>query len=200
MTITTQSQKAKMIWGLSLHGWEDIMRASLALVGIFGLIVGLSSWFVVKLQRVEIRLSNERIAAAELETERLKKEFGPRNLKWNAFVTELQGAAKVQLEILYVADDTDSMELAQQIQLAASAAGWGMPPRNPIQRPSGWSEPLAMAVDGQPKGVTVVSRFPTPADGISNAVIAGLGQGAQHADGPHAPPIGIVRIVVAPKR
>lgn len=200
MTTTAQSKKVKMIWGLSLHGWEDVMRASLVLVGVFGLIAGLSTWFVVQFQREEIRVSNERIAAAELETERLRTEFGPRNLKWNAFVTELQSAAKVQLEISYVTDNSNSMELAQQIQLAASAAGWGMPPRNPIQRPSGWSEPLAMAVDGQPKGVTVVSRFPTPADGISKAIIAGLGQGAEHANGPHAPPVGTVKIVVAPRR
>lgn len=189
-----------MIWGLSLHGWEDVMRASLAIVGVSGLVVGLSTFFVVKLQREEIRLSNERIAAAELETARIRKEFGPRNLDWNSFVTALKGAAQVQLEILYVADDSDSMELAQQIQLACSAAGWGMPPRNPIQRPAGWSEPLAMSVDGQPKGVTVVSRHPTPSDGVAKAVGAGLGQVAQHSNGPHAPPVGTVWIVVAPKR
>ncbi len=189
-----------MILGLSLHGWEDVMRISLAIVGVAGLIVGLSTFFVVKLQREEIRLSNERIAAAELETARIKKEFGPRNLDWNAFVTALKGAAQVQLEILYVADDSDSMQLAQQIQLACSAAGWGMPTRNPIHRPPGWSEPLAMAVDGQPSGVTVVSRSPTPDDGIAAAVAAGLGGVSKHTNGPHAPPIGTVRIVVAPKR
>ena len=200
MQDATQSKRVKMIWGLSLQGWEDVMRGSLALVGVFGLIVGLSTWYVVKLQRHEIQLSNERIAAAELETARLRKEFGPRNLDWNGFVSTLRGAAQVQLEILYVSDDSDSMELAQQIQLACSAAGWGMPPRNPIQRPTGWSEPLAMAVDGQPKGVTVVSQHPTPAEGIAKAVSAGLGQVSEHANGPHAPAIGTVRIVVAPKR
>jgi len=194
------SKSERMIWGLSLHGWEDVMRASLVIVGIAGLIVGISTFFVVKLQREELRLSNERIATSELEAARIKKEFGPRNLDWNAFVTALKGAAQVQLEILYVADDSDSMELAQQIQLACSAAGWGMPPRNPIQRPPGWHEPLAMAVDGQPKGVTVVSQGLTPSDGIAKAVGAGLGQVSTHSNGAHAPPAGTVRIVVAPKR
>lgn len=43
-----------MIWGLSLHGWEDAMRGSLAIVGVFGLLVGLATFFVVTLQREEI--------------------------------------------------------------------------------------------------------------------------------------------------
>jgi hypothetical protein len=200
MATANQSKKENMIWGLSLQGWEDVMRLSLVFAGGAAVFIGLSTWFVVKLQRDEIRLSNERIATSELETARLKKELGPRNLNWNDFVMAIKGAAQVQLEILYVADDADSMELAQQIQLACSAAGWGMPPRSPIQRPADWSEPLAMAVDGQPKGVTVVSRYPTPADGITKAILAGLGQGSAHSDGPHAPPVGTVRIVIAPKR
>lgn len=43
-----------MIWGLTLHGWEDLMRVSLLIVGVSGLLAGLSTWFVVKLQRDEI--------------------------------------------------------------------------------------------------------------------------------------------------
>jgi hypothetical protein len=46
-----------MIWGFSLHGWEDLMRGSLLIVGVSGLIAGLSTWFVVKLQRAEIAQS-----------------------------------------------------------------------------------------------------------------------------------------------
>jgi len=48
-----------MIWGLSLHGWEDVMRASLAIVGVAGVIVGLATFFVVKLQREEIAASKD---------------------------------------------------------------------------------------------------------------------------------------------
>jgi hypothetical protein len=57
MPTTNLSKKVKMIWGFSLHGWEDVMRFSLAVVGVFGLIVGLSTWFVVRLQRTEIEQS-----------------------------------------------------------------------------------------------------------------------------------------------
>jgi hypothetical protein len=62
MPIVTLSKRVKMIWGLSLHSWEDLMRVSLIIVGVFGLIAGLSTWFVVKLQRAEITES-----AKELE-------------------------------------------------------------------------------------------------------------------------------------
>jgi hypothetical protein len=55
------SKRVKMIWGLSLHGWEDIMRGALAIIGVVGLIVGLSTWYVVKLQRVEISESNQKL-------------------------------------------------------------------------------------------------------------------------------------------
>lgn len=51
-----------MIWGLSLHGWEDLMRGSLLIVGVAGLVAGLSTWFVVKLQRAEIAQSSIELA------------------------------------------------------------------------------------------------------------------------------------------
>jgi len=81
------------------------MRASLAIIGIFGLIVGLSTWFVVKLQREEIRLSSERIAANEAKTRQaiadaakaqleLEKYKAPRNLtadQSTQLITDLGG-------------------------------------------------------------------------------------------------------------
>jgi hypothetical protein len=72
MPAVTLSKRVKMIWGLSLHGWEDLMRGSLLVVGVFGLIAGLSTWFVVKLQRVEIAKSEIELAgltAANLKLE-----------------------------------------------------------------------------------------------------------------------------------
>jgi hypothetical protein len=160
---------------------------------------------LAKLAAETARLSTEgdvarkETAEAKLQLEQLKKQVGPRNLNWNASVDAMKGAPRVRLEILYVADDNDSMHLAQQIQLACSAAGWELPSRNPIQRPPGWSEPLAMAVDGQPTGVTIVSRSPTPADSIEAAISAGIGRVGAHHNGPYAPPVGTARIVVAPR-
>ena len=96
-----------MIWGLSLHGWEDAMRFSLAIVGIFGLIVGLSTWFVVRLQRAEIEHSREEFerykvgAANELtavsetakaDVEKAQAEIARANAQ--AATAPLTGAAK----------------------------------------------------------------------------------------------------------
>jgi hypothetical protein len=67
MPIVTFSKKVKMIWGLSLHGWEDLMRVSLIVVGVSGLMAGLSTWFVVKLQRAEI-------AQTEVDLEKYKED------------------------------------------------------------------------------------------------------------------------------
>jgi hypothetical protein len=69
MIAATQSKRERMIWGISLHGWEDVMRTSLAIVGAVGLMVGLATWFVVKLQR-------EELAASKIEFDKYKVEAG----------------------------------------------------------------------------------------------------------------------------
>lgn len=153
----------------------------------------------IQVQKLEALAANERIEELRNENRELKKRVEPRKLNWNSFVEILRSARRVRLEIMYVADDNDSMQLAQQIQQAASATGWEEPSRNPIERPNGWSESLAMSVDGQPTGVTVVAAFGTPTDKVEGAIQAGLGSVATHIGGAHAPPPGVIRIVVAPK-
>jgi hypothetical protein len=78
MPVTTLSKRVNMIWGLSLQGWEDLMRGSLLVVGVFGLIAGLSTWYVVKLQRAEIAHSaielEEYKSDAAVKVEEAKKE------------------------------------------------------------------------------------------------------------------------------
>jgi hypothetical protein len=78
MPTVTLSKRVKMIWGLSLHGWEDLMRGSLLVVGVSGLIAGLSTWFVVKLQRAEIAQSAIELTQyksdAAVKVEEAKKE------------------------------------------------------------------------------------------------------------------------------
>lgn len=49
------SKSERVIWGLSLNGWEEVMRGSLVVVGAFGLIAGLATWNVVSLQRDELK-------------------------------------------------------------------------------------------------------------------------------------------------
>jgi hypothetical protein len=53
MPAKAASKRRGMIWGLSLHGWEEVMRGSIAIVGVAGLIVGVATYFVVTLTREE---------------------------------------------------------------------------------------------------------------------------------------------------
>jgi len=56
-----------MIWGLSLHGWEEVMRVSLAVVGVSGLLVGLATIFVVTLTREEVAESKRELEEYKLD-------------------------------------------------------------------------------------------------------------------------------------
>jgi hypothetical protein len=57
------------------------MRASLAIVGVFGLIVGLSTWFVVKLQRAELTSSQEALEAYKIDAGKRISEANARALE-----------------------------------------------------------------------------------------------------------------------
>ena len=96
-----------MIWGLSLHGWEDVMRGSLAIVGVFGLLVGLATFFVVTLQREEISSSKqefdkykteaaEQISEAQARTASATALAADATLKANRAATD---AAEAQLAL-----------------------------------------------------------------------------------------------------
>jgi hypothetical protein len=164
--------------------------------------------------KADIAAANARAAETELRIKKLE----PRNLNWTAFVDALRDAPQSKVEVLYYADDFDSMALAQQIALAIKAAGWEEPFRGPIKRPADWTQSTPMAVDGQPTGVTVVGRRgperetvtsgtmlggdvdPTTSLGaMQRAVLLGTGRAATWTNGPHAPPYGTIRIVVAPR-
>ncbi len=102
-----------MIWGLSLHGWEDTMRLSLAVVGIFGLVVGLSTWFVVKLQRAEIERS-------QIELEQYKAEAGEKIAAADAAgKAALADAAKANVETAKANERTAELKLALEREIAA---------------------------------------------------------------------------------
>ena len=130
-----------MIWGLSLHGWEDVMRFSLAIVGVFGLLVGLSTFFVVTLQR-------EEIANSRTEVEQLKKDTAEANrvaegeklarlkleneMAWRFLSeeqqTELTNAAKpfagTVFDLITYQDDPEALRFAGLIGKMLIDAGW----------------------------------------------------------------------------
>jgi hypothetical protein len=56
-----------MIWGLSLHSWEEVMRGSLLAVGALGVIVGFATTFVVTLTREELEASKKELDQYKIE-------------------------------------------------------------------------------------------------------------------------------------
>jgi hypothetical protein len=88
--MTTQSKRGKMIWGVPLHGWEDLMRYGLAVAGAAGLIVGLATWFVVQLQREEIAASARELEEYKLDAGRRIEAAKAEALRAQADVTKAQ--------------------------------------------------------------------------------------------------------------
>jgi hypothetical protein len=118
MPTTTLSKRVKMIWGLSLHGWEDVMRGSLAAVGVFGLIVGIATWYVVKLQRVEIEASSKEIEELRSANLALEKQISPRRLsagQQEAIAAALTKFAGRAVDVASYGQEPESWGLAQQI-------------------------------------------------------------------------------------
>ena len=85
------SKKDRLLFGFSLHGWEDAMVIFLIIAGLFALLAGIATWQVVRLQRIEIATSNAIAKEAELKLEQLRRQVAPRQLKRETFMKELSG-------------------------------------------------------------------------------------------------------------
>lgn len=72
------SQKVRRMAGLSLHGWENVMLASLALAAVFAALVGVATYCVVQLQRAEIAEAKEESERYKLDVERKISEADAR--------------------------------------------------------------------------------------------------------------------------
>jgi hypothetical protein len=169
----------------------------------------------------ELAASAERTANAELKAEQLRKELGPRQLQRAIFLKEIAESPKSHAEIMYLRDDPECFDLAQQIWRALEDAVWDVTPPTPIPANTTGSAsdiPTAMAVDGQPSGVTVVVHGITQAEAdasthqmmgqpwvrtpwtvLVHALGDSIGKIGGHAGGPNAPPEGTLRVVVAPR-
>jgi hypothetical protein len=160
----------------------------------------------------------ERAANAELKLEQLRKDLGPRQLQRDVLIKELTGQPMARVEIMYLQDDPECFELAQQIGAAIRASEWPVDNPRPIPSLIISDLPTSMSVDGQPSGVTIVASgvtreeanaaqnamlgrdwIKTPWTVLMHAMSAGLGKVSGHAGGPNAPPKGVLRIVVAPR-
>jgi hypothetical protein len=166
------------------------------------------------------RLEND-AAQARLELEKLKAKVGPRTLDREAFQTALMGQPRAPIEILYLKDDADSLEFAQEIENDLKQASWHVVSRAPIptqhENSADADVPTAMSMGGQPSGVTVVAHsvsmeeseavsnsmtgrdwIKTPYTALTIAFQKSMGQSS--GSGFRSCPEGILRVVVAPKR
>jgi hypothetical protein len=171
----------------------------------------------------QIARSNARreAAKAEAELERVKKAIGPRQINREVFVNALEGQPKAPVQILYLRDDQESLEFAQEIANLLERAKWKVIARQPIPIPkraksAAQDIPITMTVGGQPSGVTVVTHsvteeeieagkrvegkqdwIRTPWTVLCNAFeeSTGVGQAASN----ETVPKGTLRVVVAPK-
>lgn len=127
-----------MVWGLSLHGWEDLMRASLLVVGAAGLVAGLSTWIFVNLQRAEIAQS-----AAELA--RYKSDAA---IKVEEARNEGITAGKTASDAVLRAAESNERAAKAELELAKYRAGRSV---TPDQR-----RILMQGLNASPKGRVVV--------------------------------------------
>ena len=169
--------------------------------------------------KIKIVSFEARTAEAELKSEQLRKELGPRHLQRDIFLKEIVEAPPSRVEIMYLRDDPECFNLAQQIWRVLEDAKWEVMPPVPIPDPAkAFDMPTAMTVDGQPSGVTVVIRAVSKAEAeasmkamlgepwvrtpwtvLTHALGDSLGRIGSSAGGPNAPPDGTLRIVVAPR-
>jgi hypothetical protein len=137
------SRRAKGVFGLDLHSWEQLMLLSLGAAGLIAIAVFLTTAAVVILQRSEnaqtkrefdeykleagksISEANARQKEAELKLAEVRKKLGrPRELDLERFKEALVGVAPRRVIISYAPNDPDSMWLSLRINGALHNAGW----------------------------------------------------------------------------
>jgi len=145
--------------------------------------------------------SNESAARATLELAQLRAEVGPRQFNRQAFLETLRGETIGNVTILYLRNDPECFDVAQQIWHLLEDAGGTVSPPSPIFD-GRHEQPAPMNVDGHPSGLTVVASTQSPAEAdaaqlrfehrpwvhtpftmLTYAVERGIGKVATHVNG-----------------
>ena len=109
-----------------------------------------------------IAKANARTKEAELKLEELRREVGPRRVNRQVFLNAIKGDVKGQVEILYLRDDPECFDVAQQIWRLLIDAKWGVTAPVPIPPYNASGAlllgPTSMSVSGQPSGVTIAAH------------------------------------------
>ncbi len=162
----------------------------------------------------------ERAAKAEGALRNLQLQVGWRWVNPTVFLEVLAGQPHGKVEILYLRNDPECFDVSIQLRQLLTQAGWKVERWDSIPEAEG-GEPIAMAVDGQPSGITLVARSVTPEERMAADKVIGdenatdwvktpytvlevglfkaVGKVNSHIAGPHAPAADLLRIVVAPR-
>jgi hypothetical protein len=162
-------------------------------------------------------LANQKAQEAMLETEKLRKQLGPRYIDTAVFLRDLDGSPTASVEILYLRDDPDSIGLSRQLMALLHGAGWQISAWKPIPPPTEhpFSElPTTYSVGGGTSGVTIVlAPFKTAVDPMTSLLEGSVATSAYTALGrailstlggvgtkwDPIIPEGSLRVVVAPR-
>lgn len=134
---TIVSKGERRMWGLSLHGWENLMALSLAAAALAAAVVGFATWKVIQLTRESNNELAKQIAGLNVQATKLAKEaeelraknlklektIAPREVEQSNSVANLKRFAGFRFEIKSVTDP-EARRLAGQIEYMLLAAGW----------------------------------------------------------------------------
>jgi len=206
-------------WASKLADWANFGLIASLIAGVISTV--LLVWMGnVKETYLKMHLiaSNERAAEAELKLETLRRQVAARHVQRDVFFRAVAGQPKARVELMYLRDDPECFELAQEIWRVLQDAQWDViapVPIPPSVASANLQSPTSMSVGGQPSGVTVVTHSVsdkeaeadlnsknwehTPWTVLSNALLQSLGQIKGSGGGPNSPPEGTLRVVVAPR-
>jgi hypothetical protein len=223
------------VWAKPLEFWDAasvwliwiaaVCGAVAAISGLLGAIVSREVTAVTQRESDEriaaanalAAKSNEAAATAVLKLEQLRAQVGPRQFNRAAFLEALRGETVGSVQIVYLRNDPECFDVAQQVWHLLEDAGGQVTPPSPIFDGRN-NQPAAMNVDGQPVGLTVVASIQSPAEAdaellrangqawvrtpfttLTYAIERGIGRVATHINGPNRPAPGALRVVVAPR-
>lgn len=170
--------------------------------------------------KIDLAKQQERAAKAEGALRNLQLQVGWRSVNASTFLRVLDGQPRGKVEILYLRNDPECFDVSIQLRQLLTQAGWKVERWDSIPEADG-GEPIAMTVDGQPSGITLVASsatreemmaadkiiddenatdwVKTPYTILEVGLLRAVGKVNNHIGGPHAPAAGLLRIVVAPR-
>lgn len=216
------------VWGRSLEFWDSVTVWLMWIAAICGgtaAVTGLAGAIISRQVSATIqRDADERISAtnavaakAKLDLEQLRTQVAPRQFIRPAFLDALRGEPAGNVEIVFLRNDPECFDVAQQLWHLLQDAGWQVTPPTAIFD-GRQNQPAPMNADGEPSGLTVVASVNsqaeidasqlratnqpwahTPFTVLEYAIARGIGKVATHVNGPNRPQPGTLRVVVAPR-